>query len=149
MVPFLLSFLMTKSWTEERRQKARERILANKPWEKSTGPKTNAGKKAVSLNAVKHGARSRLFSRYDSLMSSEFLFDEERQMILELFQAENVRLTNKLQEIAMAIIPNLNFCDQQTNKNQNNDHQTNRIENNTNPQEGCREVFVDDLAERE
>lgn len=51
---------MSKGWTEERRQKARERILKNKPWEKSTGPKTPAGKQNVALNALKHGGRSRV-----------------------------------------------------------------------------------------
>ncbi len=51
---------MTKGWTDERRQKARERILKNKPWEKSTGPKTKAGKEKSSLNALKHGMCSRV-----------------------------------------------------------------------------------------
>lgn len=55
---------MTKGWTEERRQKARERILKNKPWEKSTGPKTPKGKKKSSLNALKHGHRSDIYLSY-------------------------------------------------------------------------------------
>ena len=30
-----------------------------KPWEKSTGPKTDEGKSTVAKNAVKHGYRSK------------------------------------------------------------------------------------------
>lgn len=30
-----------------------------KPWEKSTGPKTEEGKSTVAKNAVKHGCRSK------------------------------------------------------------------------------------------
>jgi hypothetical protein len=45
-------------WTEERRQRQRELIMALKPWEKSTGPKTAKGKAASSRNSKKHGLRS-------------------------------------------------------------------------------------------
>jgi hypothetical protein len=38
---------------------ARQRILATKPWEKSTGPRTEEGKLKSSQNAFKHGRRSR------------------------------------------------------------------------------------------
>ena len=43
-------------WTEERRKKQAEAIRRWKPWEKSTGPKTEKGKEASRLNAYKHGA---------------------------------------------------------------------------------------------
>lgn len=42
-------------WTPERRKKQSEMIKAWKPWEKSTGPKTEAGKAVSSKNAEKHG----------------------------------------------------------------------------------------------
>jgi hypothetical protein len=38
---------------------ARQRILASKPWEKSTGPRTEEGKAKSSQNNFKHGRRSR------------------------------------------------------------------------------------------
>lgn len=46
------------TWTEERRAAQRERIQQTKPWLKSTGPKTEEGKKRVRMNALKHGNRS-------------------------------------------------------------------------------------------
>lgn len=42
----------TKSaWTAERRSRQAEMIRLTKPWEKSTGPRTEAGKAKVSRNA--------------------------------------------------------------------------------------------------
>lgn len=42
----------TKSaWTEERRARQAEIIRQNKPWEKSTGPRTEEGKAISSRNA--------------------------------------------------------------------------------------------------
>ena len=46
-------------WTEERRRKQAERIRQTRPWEKSTGPKTAAGKESSKMNAYTHGLRSR------------------------------------------------------------------------------------------
>lgn len=37
-------------WTVEARQQQRERILALKPWVRSTGPRTPEGKAKVALN---------------------------------------------------------------------------------------------------
>ena len=45
-------------WTPERKQRQAELIRSWRPWEQSTGPKTEAGKSAVSRNAEKHGRRS-------------------------------------------------------------------------------------------
>ena len=44
--------------TAEARLMASYRIHQWKPWEKSTGPKSDAGKAAVSKNGWKHGRRS-------------------------------------------------------------------------------------------
>lgn len=46
-------------WSEERRQKQREIINRNRPWEKSTGPRSRKGKILSSRNAYKHGNRGR------------------------------------------------------------------------------------------
>ena len=49
---------MGKGWTPERRAQQAVRIRQWKPWEKSTGPRTEEGKAASSQNALVHGARS-------------------------------------------------------------------------------------------
>lgn len=49
---------MGNGWTQERRDKQAERIRQSKPWEKSTGPRTEEGKAASSQNALVHGERS-------------------------------------------------------------------------------------------
>ena len=47
-----------RKWTAEERARQAELIRAHKPWEKSTGPKTQAGKDASSRNATTHGMTS-------------------------------------------------------------------------------------------
>lgn len=49
---------MARKWTDEEKQKQRDAIRRWKPWEKSTGPKTDAGKKQSRENALKHGSRA-------------------------------------------------------------------------------------------
>jgi len=50
---------MANAWTQERKAKQRTAIYRWRPWDKSTGPKTSAGKARVSMNAWKHGAKSK------------------------------------------------------------------------------------------
>jgi len=47
-------------WTDEQRKAQSERIKDLKPWLKTTGPKTEQGKRNSSQNAIKHGLRSQL-----------------------------------------------------------------------------------------
>lgn len=51
---------MANGWTPERRARQAERIKMWKPWEHSTGPRTDAGKAAVARNAWKGGTRQML-----------------------------------------------------------------------------------------
>ena len=48
-------------WSPERRAKQAELIRSNKPWLKSTGPRTAGGKARTASNALKHGFRSRAY----------------------------------------------------------------------------------------
>lgn len=57
------------TWTADRRQRQRELIQIWKPWEKSTGAKTIAGKAKVSRNAIKTG---------DSLMIRQLMVELNR-----------------------------------------------------------------------
>ncbi len=45
----------TKGWPPKRRQKQAENMRKTKPWKRTTGPRTAAGKEAAKYNALKHG----------------------------------------------------------------------------------------------
>lgn len=45
----------SNGWSPERRQRQREAIQRWKPWEQSTGPRTDAGKERSAMNALVHG----------------------------------------------------------------------------------------------
>ena len=47
-----------RPWTQEDRARQADLIRQQKPWEKSTGPKTEAGKRVSSLNSLTHGHNS-------------------------------------------------------------------------------------------
>ena len=46
---------MTNGWTPERRARQSELIRTWRPWDQSTGPRTDAGKAKASRNAEKIG----------------------------------------------------------------------------------------------
>lgn len=48
----------TRGWPLSRRKAQAARIRQQKPWGHATGPKTEAGRQRVRLNAVKHNMRS-------------------------------------------------------------------------------------------
>ena len=51
---------MANGWTSERKTTQSVLIRSWRPWEKSTGPKTRAGRATVSRNAYKGGTREML-----------------------------------------------------------------------------------------
>jgi len=51
---------MANGWTPERRARQAELIRAWRPWDKSTGPRTKAGKAIVACNPWKGGVRGAL-----------------------------------------------------------------------------------------
>ena len=65
---------MANGWTEERRKRQSELIRTWKPWEQSTGAKTDEGKAKSSLNALKHGLRAKPFNK--TLKELDDLLDE-------------------------------------------------------------------------
>ena len=66
---------MANGWTLERRRRQGERIRIWKPWERSTGPRTQAGKERVSQNAWKGGTRA-CYGLGESIASSHRDFHE-------------------------------------------------------------------------
>ena len=51
---------MANGWTPERRARRAKLIKQWRPWEKSTGPKTQVGKEKISQNAYKGGTWKQL-----------------------------------------------------------------------------------------
>ena len=51
---------MATTWTPERRQRQAEAIRTWRPWERSTGPTSAAGKAKVARNADKGSVRQQL-----------------------------------------------------------------------------------------
>ena len=49
---------MPRKWTPEQKARQAEAIRRWKPWERSTGPKTAAGKARCKINAYKNGMHS-------------------------------------------------------------------------------------------
>ena len=50
--------MAARKWTPEQRALQAQRVQQWKPWEKSTGPKTQQGKAVVRQNALIHGLRA-------------------------------------------------------------------------------------------
>lgn len=48
---------MASGWTQDRKARQSELIRAWRPWEQSSGPKTETGKAVVARNAWKGGTR--------------------------------------------------------------------------------------------
>lgn len=82
------------SWTPERRQAARERALKNKPWEKSTGPRTKEGKTISSGNAFRHGHRSGIYLEITAYLRDQRAFLRETVKMDE--KARKILSSNEL-----------------------------------------------------
>ena len=81
---------MSKGWTEERRRRQAEAIRRHKPWEKSTGPKTLRGKQSSSLNALKHGLRSKSASELKEVLRINRDFVKHYQLFCMLMIRQGV-----------------------------------------------------------
>ncbi len=85
-------------WTAERRAKHAAAIREWKPWSRSTGPRTVAGKARSSLNAYKHGLRSAVHLRFLRALRNQarFVRDVEHIIRLERLREKQKNLTNEL-----------------------------------------------------
>lgn len=48
---------MARHWTDDQKKRQAEKIIRWRPWERSTGPKSAAGKSIAARNAYKGGTR--------------------------------------------------------------------------------------------
>ncbi|MGB4058279.1 MAG: hypothetical protein WBK77_09375 [Alphaproteobacteria bacterium] len=53
-----------RKWTQEERARQADLIRQNKPWEKSTGPRTAEGKAQSSKNSLKHGFYNSFWNQF-------------------------------------------------------------------------------------
>lgn len=66
-------------WTPEKRKRVALRTKLQKPWLKSTGPRSKAGKARIAQNAYRHGRRSaRYIAAYRRL--SKVLWYQKRRI---------------------------------------------------------------------
>ena len=67
---------VTRGWKPERRAAQAARARAQKPWLKSTGPRTEQGRKNSRMNAYKHGMRSECCREIKALLRRQAAFLE-------------------------------------------------------------------------
>jgi len=79
-------------WTPERRLKQAETIRKNKPWEKSTGPRTVEGKRRSSLNALMDGQTSAFYVEYQKMLKLNRDFCYYAKMFMMLDDGSQTRL---------------------------------------------------------
>lgn len=69
---------MAKGWTSERRAKQSALIRQWRPWEKSTGPKTEEGKKRSAMRGYKGGNRQMIGALAKALCDAEYVTNSFR-----------------------------------------------------------------------
>jgi hypothetical protein len=92
---------MANGWTLERRAHQSEQIRRWRPWLKSSGPRTRAGKARIARNAFKGGTRATLRLLAKALRSESFAEQQDR---LIRGQVEPGSFTN-LAEDQIKVVP--------------------------------------------
>jgi len=63
--------MKNESWSNERRAQQAAVINRTKPWERSTGPRTETGKIKVAKNAEKHGLRGGIMRQVADFLAKQ------------------------------------------------------------------------------
>jgi hypothetical protein len=66
--------LKSRPWPAKRRAAQAARCKAQKPWAKSTGPRTDDGKNACKNNALKHGLYTDAGAKLKVLLHEQKIF---------------------------------------------------------------------------
>lgn len=62
---------MDRIWTQEDRDRQAKAVKNWKPWQESTGPKTEGGKAVSCQNALKHGVYSKNFKALNKSLKKQ------------------------------------------------------------------------------
>lgn len=73
-----------KGWTAERRAQQAERIRSSRPWEKSTGPRTEGGKARAACNSLTHGLHGK------DILALRRALRSQRQFLKDLAQIDRI-----------------------------------------------------------
>jgi hypothetical protein len=74
--------MAARRWTDKQRAAASARIRAQKPWLRSTGPRTEDGKRRASRNARKHGMRSAVMRDLYKVLAEQRRFRRMAEAVL-------------------------------------------------------------------
>ena len=101
-----------RQWTPAQRRKQADLIRRTKPWEKSTGPRTEKGKETSRCNAYKHGQRSapmkalrvamRLQRLSLQLMKQQIRMDEKMARLKELDHSTDSEKAERAEDFSSA-----------------------------------------------
>ncbi len=84
-----------RMWTKEEREMQSKIIHQWKPWEYSTGAKTEDGKLIIRNNALKHGLRSQKVRLYKKM---------HKKIINSMFEIESIdRLINEIMDKELSV----------------------------------------------
>ncbi len=77
-----------RGWPPKRRARQAEIIRKTRPWRKSTGPRSKAGKASSKMNALKHGFRDAGWRALRKALTDQRRFLKTVNAALELLQQE-------------------------------------------------------------
>ena len=93
------------AWPPERRAKHAAAIRRWKPWAKSTGPRTTAGKAKSAQNAYKHGAYAIQLRLFNQALAAQ------RQCVRAILAHRRLQLVNPRNELLPRLLADIGKLD--------------------------------------
>ena len=94
----------TRVWTPEQRLEQSRKLRERQIWLRSTGPRTAAGKKISSLNAVTHGHRSMPYRRHAMIFRMMMAWQRDYVRIMTNRQKTTNELIDRMRLSSPALI---------------------------------------------